>query len=113
MAIESEQQLIALLRDVRGLEPEDIDIMISTANYSSDGSLRGLYLGFMMRKCKRHEIVNFFQEAGAFLFGVGGDPQGGQVYYNYYPTSDNSEPCKERPDYSCWVHAGSRWKPNK
>jgi hypothetical protein len=111
MAIESEQQLIELLRDVRGLDPEDIAVMIATANYSSNGHLRGLYLGSMMRKCARHEIINFFQKANARLVGYGGHPDGDRVYRNYYPTSDNAKPCVERDDASCWVPASNSWEP--
>jgi hypothetical protein len=111
MAIESEQQLIALLSAVRGLDPEDIDVMVSTASYLPNGLLRGLYIKSMIRKCPRPEVIAFFQRAGANLIGFGGDQRGDRVYPDHYPTSDIAEPCKPRNGYSCWVPASNPWKP--
>ena len=110
MAIESEQQLIRLLRTVRSLDADDINVMLSTANYLPDGRLRGLYIGSMVRKCSREEIIEFFRAADAYLVGIGGAVRGDRVYPDHYPTGGRP-PCVPRNGFSCWVPASDDWEP--
>jgi hypothetical protein len=111
MAIESERQLADLVFQLRSLSDEDRFVIMSTANYSPEGRLRGLYIRSILQRCPRDEALQFFTMAGVFVVGFGGAQLGDRVYPDHYPTGGRP-PCVPRDGYSCWVPASDTWQPN-
>jgi hypothetical protein len=70
--------------------------------------LAGLDLTYL-RLAPREQQDRFFRLANARM-GQLGDPNGGRVYENYYPTGGNP-PCVLRNTWTCWVAANDPWEP--
>jgi hypothetical protein len=101
MAITSESQLMALLREMPSLSQDDREAMVDNAVFR-DGRLAGLYIK-PMRKCSPDEMNRFFLGAGAHMDGYG-DPNGDEVRRDQH-WSDAYPPCAPKDEFSCWVPA--------
>jgi hypothetical protein len=93
MPIESRDELIRLLGQVRELSERDRNSMIDTANFMPDGSA-------------------FFRSAHAFMLSYG-DRDDEEVYYHYRETGFDppADPCEPQEYYSCWVKKNRGRKP--
>ena len=105
---ETAQQLEAMLRQsLPSISANGIRETVRTAIFINV-RLAGMDLTYV-RLAPLEQQDRFFRLAHARM-GQLGDPNGGRVYENYYPTGGNP-PCVPRSNWTCWVAANERWEP--
>jgi hypothetical protein len=99
MPIQSKSELrVALAREIPWLPPTQIDESIAKSCFKS-GRLVALYAKFV-RNSPAQELAAFLNVAGAYLAGVGGDPNGLPVQKDRYPSESG---CRPQQDYWYWA----------
>lgn len=97
-----------LRESLPSISADGIQETVSTAIFLGS-RLAGLNMTYP-RLAPVAQLEQFLRLANVQMGNLG-DPNGGRVYENFYPTTHGKPPCVPRDNWSCWVAANDTWEP--